>query len=501
MSLIATIVKDCLYERITDQGEYLTLDIYRDFIEGTRRTIFGERFPGSVAKSVFRYDIKANTFEYWPSYIFFIREVEKRNVCRSHKLKLLSGFVLSTALIPGHVRLDSRTLVYMFSKTTYSISDERVFEPPVKKYYTGIQSDMAKKRELWKRLFNFENLPRIEEYNQKKATFACSATCDGISINFLFSTQREENEEEEEENEEEDAAKKKKKKKKKETKKETKTNKETETLTEENEENAYLHSITGKDRAALVKGDKKLVSIDPGKSDIWFCVQKQDHLQPASQPASQIYATSRLTQSTRRNYQRVKKNRSIRYLVKKNYGNIICRPKTKKYSVFEMERRHSIFNQKTMRLDKFRAYVKSKLCLNSKLKALYELKIFRKLRYNTYVQGQKLNSWTLRHFREDMGPPSDVILFLGDYSAGNYHMKFVEPTIGIGMRRLFQRAGYKIYLVDEYRTSKTCHKCFESSLEKFRWVRNPKPRSRKKFPWIQSNGLLRCPSCGLMCNR
>ena len=59
------------------EGEYLTLDIYRDFLEGTRRTIFGERFPGSVEKSVFRYDVKANTLEYWPSYIFFIGRWKK----------------------------------------------------------------------------------------------------------------------------------------------------------------------------------------------------------------------------------------------------------------------------------------------------------------------------------------------------------------------------------------------------------------------------------------
>ena len=129
------------------------------------------------------------------------------------------------------------------------------------------------------------------------------------------------------------------------------------------------------------------------------------------------------------------------------------------------------------------------------------MRIFRKLRFNSYVQGQKLNTWTLRHFREKMGSPSETILCLGDYSAGNYHMKFVEPTIGIGMRRLLLRAGYKIYLVDEFRTSKTCHKCFNCSLSRFRWVRNPKPRSRKKISWIKSNGLLRCTSCGLMCNR
>ncbi len=161
MSTTATIVKDCLYERKNSEGEYLTLEPHTQFIEETRRIIFENRFPHHIAKGVFRYDIKANTLQYWPSYLRFIKTVERNNIGRSIKLKVLSGFVLSTALIPGHYRLDTRTLVSLFSGTFYSNGGPKVFESPVKEWYTGIANDMAKKRLSWERIFIFEALPSV----------------------------------------------------------------------------------------------------------------------------------------------------------------------------------------------------------------------------------------------------------------------------------------------------------------------------------------------------
>jgi hypothetical protein len=46
-------------------------------------------------------------------------------------------------------------------------------------------------------------------------------------------------------------------------------------------------------------------------------------------------------------------------------------------------------------------------------------------------------------------------------------MKFKEPTIGIGMRTLFRKRGYQVYLVDEFRTSRRCSNCNGGICEKF----------------------------------
>ncbi|KAH9253548.1 hypothetical protein BASA81_008595 [Batrachochytrium salamandrivorans] len=88
----------------------------------------------------------------------------------------------------------------------------------------------------------------------------------------------------------------------------------------------------------------------------------------------------------------------------------------------------------------------------------------------------------------------------GDWSRGS-QMKFLEPTKGVGMRKLFSRAGYEVVLVDEFRTSCTCFGCEGGACEKFRSVMNPRSWMREKRPMVLRNGLLRCKTCERLWNR
>ncbi|KAH9251512.1 hypothetical protein BASA81_010543 [Batrachochytrium salamandrivorans] len=88
----------------------------------------------------------------------------------------------------------------------------------------------------------------------------------------------------------------------------------------------------------------------------------------------------------------------------------------------------------------------------------------------------------------------------GDWSRGS-QMKFLEPTKGVGMRKLFSRAGYEVVLVDEFRTSCTCFACEGGACEKFRVVENPRPWMRAKRPMVLRHGLLRCKTCERLWNR
>src|SRR5205807_4489765 len=69
-----------------------------------------------------------------------------------------------------------------------------------------------------------------------------------------------------------------------------------------------------------------------------------------------------------------------------------------------------------------------------------------------------------------------------------------------GMRKLFRRNGYLVYLIDEFRTSCRCHKC-ESELETFMKRENPRPWRQGNI--VEVHGLLRCTSakCGTVYNR
>ena len=52
-------------------------------------------------------------------------------------------------------------------------------------------------------------------------------------------------------------------------------------------------------------------------------------------------------------------------------------------------------------------------------------------------------------------------------------MKYKEPTLGKGMRTLFRRNKYQVYLVDEHKTSCRCSKCEGGVCEKFMVRDNP----------------------------
>ena len=80
-------------------------------------------------------------------------------------------------------------------------------------------------------------------------------------------------------------------------------------------------------------------------------------------------------------------------------------------------------------------------------------------------------------------------------------MKFLEPTKGVGMRKLFPRMGYEVLLVDEHRTACTCFGCEGGACVKFRSVPNPRPWKREKNPMVLRNGLLSCQNCTRLWNR
>jgi AraC-like DNA-binding protein len=110
-------------------------------------------------------------------------------------------------------------------------------------------------------------------------------------------------------------------------------------------------------------------------------------------------------------------------------------------------------------------------------------------------------------FRKMYGNPDNVVICIGDWEQ-RQQMKYKEPTLGIGMRSLFRNNKYKVYLVDEFRTSCKCSKCNGGICEKFMVRKNPRPKPKKnienqnkeiKYDEMRLvHGLLRCKSgCGV----
>jgi transposase len=90
---------------------------------------------------------------------------------------------------------------------------------------------------------------------------------------------------------------------------------------------------------------------------------------------------------------------------------------------------------------------------------------------------------------------------MGDYDKVE-HRKGKEPTICRRIRKILRQNDYKVYLINEFRTSKLCYHC-EEECENFLLRPSKKPKHVKSDKLFLCWGLTRCTSekCKLIHNR
>ncbi|KAJ2502046.1 hypothetical protein GGH96_001446 [Coemansia sp. RSA 1972] len=115
--------------------------------------------------------------------------------------------------------------------------------------------------------------------------------------------------------------------------------------------------------------------------------------------------------------------------------------------------------------------------------------LHRKLQQSAYVNRKQAGQRLGKKLRKEFGP--DAVIVIGDWSAPM--ARFHEPIRGKSWRMLLKRAGFDVYLIKEYLTSKTCPNC-NGGLANTRYVPNPRPRMRTKRPMVKCHGLLSCES-------
>lgn len=177
--------------------------------------------------------------------------------------------------------------------------------------------------------------------------------------------------------------------------------------------------------------------IDPNKSDIIFCSTKTD---------DDNIKTFRYTQDQKRKETKEKKYRNIRNELK---TTVKIDGKTPQ----EWETELSNYNRKSLNIDTFKAYLQKKNEVNTKLLSFYGGRIFRKLKWNAFINRKRSEQKMINRFGSIFGLPKEVVIGFGDWEQRK-QMKYKEPTKGKGMRELFRKAGYEVYLVDEFRTNK-----------------------------------------------
>jgi hypothetical protein len=237
-------------------------------------------------------------------------------------------------------------------------------------------------------------------------------------------------------------------------------------------ENKELYIDELEDTAELQ--NKKIIGIDAGKCDLIYCVDG----------ACKESNTFRYSQDQRRKETRNKHYRNIRLGMKYN--------KIQEKTIIEYETELSNYNRKTLNVSKFQEYLTAKNRINHTLFEFYSKRIFRKLKFGSYINTKKSEQKMIQNFKNKFGNPEDVVICIGDWEQ-RQQMKYKEPTIGIGMRTLFRKNGYKVYLVDEFRSSCRCSNCNGGVCEKFRVRKHPNKDELRLI-----HGLLRCQSgCGL----
>lgn len=240
----------------------------------------------------------------------------------------------------------------------------------------------------------------------------------------------------------------------------------------------YIDEISDEEREELA--EKKIVGIDPNMGDLLYCVDSDQRDQ----------TKFRYSQDMRRKETKFKKYRD---LLQAQKNELIDGRR-----VVDWETDMSAYNKKTLNFDAFKTYIKHKNALNLKLAPFYNKYIFRKLKLGSYSRRQITEARMLRRFEKLFGTPEKAVICIGDWEQ-RQHRRFKEPVKGKGFRSLFRRVGYKVYLVDEFRTSCRCSACNEHGVcSTFRWCDNPKPWREGR---ILRHGLVKCQTCSRLWNR
>jgi hypothetical protein len=130
--------------------------------------------------------------------------------------------------------------------------------------------------------------------------------------------------------------------------------------------------------------------------------------------------------------------------------------------------------------------------------------MYRRLRWNAWVNRQRADDAFMQRFRRTFGPPSTTLVVFGDWGASTTLRGWVSTPKGASWRRLFRTHGYTVVLNDEGRTTKCCSSCHAGEATTFLVAPDPRKNPRRDGmprPDRKVHGLLKCEGCDTHHNR
>jgi hypothetical protein len=267
----------------------------------------------------------------------------------------------------------------------------------------------------------------------------------------------------------------------------------------------YIHQIGDATRAILQT--KRIVAIDPNLGQDLahgIMIDKNDYNnaewygnEEAMNTAMKEGKRWRHTRNTRRRKMDIKKNRKR---LEREKRNTLC---INGISIQKRESHLSQYSKKTLSFEAYKQYLYNKNRVSYDTGPFYRRKQMRERRFRAYGKRQKLDTKIINDFKEAYGPPAETAVYWGDWNKNTKNRKFFEPIKGKGLRKIFRKAGYLVFLVNEFKTSKMCSNCQIPGAEctPFRRVKNPRPHMRQRHPTVLCHGLLRCSNCNRLWNR
>ncbi|HEX5486026.1 MAG TPA: zinc ribbon domain-containing protein [Limnobacter sp.] len=241
----------------------------------------------------------------------------------------------------------------------------------------------------------------------------------------------------------------------------------------------YVDELTAQERECL--SGKDVVGVDPGMGNLlYFSTEDGDK-------------RLRYTNRQRRKETKVVKYRKILEREKKSAIN-----KVEGRTILEWEADLSKHNHKTVSVAAFKEYICAKLLMNSKISAFYEARWHRKQKLNGYFNRCRTEARLLQRVRKIFGKPEKVVIGIGDW-AQRHHRKFKEPVKGKGFRETLRKGGYRVLLVNEFRTSLQCSHCKQEGATCHKFLRSTQVDGQGRRRLI--HGLLLCQQCKRPWNR
>jgi hypothetical protein len=412
-----------------------------------------DKIKNKIRKNIMKnYNYKADPLTFLPLLIKMSidgEKIMKKKVKKSDMFNIINCFPLRTNITKKYIDIDTVGLIFILMNKNNNEEKESVKKSLTKGEYRKNGNIIKYRDQIWKMYIRTNK----SVFKKKGYKFNNMISTDGMacSIHFirddLYS---------------------------KTTKVTVRTIKKPKGYTDD----IYVDDLSEKQKEEIK--DKKLIGIDPGIEDLIYCTDGNTKIK-TKKNRRKVHKTDtyRYSQNQRRFTTKSKKYMKLIDNYKKDI-------KIGNKSVKEIESESSKYNSNTCIYNNFKEYLIVKNKINYELRSFYNGSIFGRLKWYSYMNRQRSDEEMVNGFKSKFGDSKDVVILMGDFDQRS-HIKYKEPTKGKSIRTLFKKRGYKLYLVDEFRTS--C-KCFINGENAEKFLEKKNPKSYKKNNII-CHGLLR----------